>query len=99
MLGNFVGTNPDETAVFRECKCVVTTLEEWVSVECSAVTHRRVCKERILRGVTTLDAVEEREEDGIVWVGQCIQLVDLCKLLSGDRSNGRMRSGTREEYR
>ena len=97
---NFVGADPDETAEFRDCKGVVSSsLEEWMSIECGAVAHRRVCEERILRGVAALDAVEEREEDGIVRVGECIQLVNLCKLLSSDRSNGRMRSRPREEDR
>lgn len=99
MFGNFVGTNPDETAIGRDCEGVISTLEEWMSVECGTVAHRRVCKERILRGIAALDAVEKREEDGIVWVGESIQLVDLCKLLSSDCANGRMRSGPGEEYR
>ena len=99
VLGNFVGTDPDETTEFRDCEGVVTSLEEWMSVECGVVAHRRVCKEGILRGIAALDAVEEREEDGIVWVGKRIQLVHLCKLLSSDRPNGCMRSGTRQENR
>lgn len=94
MLRKFVGTNPDETAICRDCKGVIVTLEEWVSVECCAVAHRRVCKERILRSIAALDAVEKREENGIIWVGKSVQLVNLCKLLSGDCPNGRMRSGT-----
>jgi hypothetical protein len=48
VLGDFVGADPDETAIFRDCKGVRITLEEWVSVECCVIAHRRVCKERIL---------------------------------------------------
>ena len=94
MVRNFVGKNPDETAIYRDCKGVIITLEERMSVECCAVAHRRVCKERILGSIATLDAVEKREENGIIWVGKSVQLVNLCKLLSSDCPNGRMRSGT-----
>ena len=63
-------------------------------------TPRGVGKEGVLGQVVALEAVEKGEERRValmIFVCECIQRMDLCKLGSGERANGGKRCWPRQQ--